>query len=226
MIVTLSPAKLMNFESPPSTQSQSTPLFSKKAEELIEELGKYSVEEISDLMDINLKQSFSVYQQIHSFNIGKTKSKQAAFAYNGIAYSGLAIDNFSEQDLNFAQKHLLILSGLYGVLRPLDMIKPYRLEMQTKLSNSCGETLYDFWSADLTKFLNQSLQKDDKIWVNLMSTEYTKVINQKLLPENTRIITPNFKEQTANGYRQVVVHTKKSEGNDGQIHPEKQNNRY
>lgn len=212
MIVTMSPAKIMDFSASTTIKKSTKPIFSEQATELIGLLEDYPMEDLAELMSINPKQSFETYQQIHSFNLKKAVEKQAAYTYNGIAYQGLDMESLSEQDIDFAQKHLVILSGLYGVLRPLDMIKPYRLEMQIKLQNPKGNNLYDYWKEDLNQYLSERLQKDDKVWINLMSKEYTKVINKKNLPKGTQIITPDFKEQTSTGYRQVVVHTKKARG--------------
>lgn len=212
MIVTLSPAKLMDFSKSVKIKAQTRPLYVKEANYLVDKLKDYSMEELGGLMGINLKQAFDVYQYIHSFHIDKTAEKPAAFAYNGIAYKGLNIKSFSEKKIEYAQQHLIILSGLYGALRPLDVIKPYRLEMQIKLENEKGTNLYDFWAEKLTYYLVKALKADDKIWLNLMSNEYTKAINTKLFPKGIQVITPNFKEQTSTGYRQVVVHTKKARG--------------
>lgn len=212
MIVTLSPAKLMDFRKSVKVKAQTKPLYVKEADYLVDKLKDYSVEELGGLMNINPKQAFDVYQYIHSFHMDKTPCKPAAFAYNGIAYKGLNIESFSEKEIEYAQKHLVILSGLYGALCPLDTIRPYRLEMQIKLENEGGSNLYDFWTEKLTAYLLKALSADNKIWVNLMSNEYTKAINIKLLPKDIQVITPNFKEQTSTGYRQVVVHTKKARG--------------
>lgn len=211
MIITLSPAKLMDF-APISLKEKTKPLFEDKATELIKILKSFSIEEIKGLMKINPKQAFETYQHIQSFFLDKTDKKQAAYTYNGIAFQGLDYNSLNEDEALYGQGHLIILSGLYGVLQPFDIIKPYRLEMQAKLENEKGMDLYSFWTEHLTKYLITRLKKDDNIWVNLMSNEYTKVINKKALPGTVKVITPDFKEQTATGYRQVVVHTKKARG--------------
>jgi len=212
MIITLSPAKLINFETPVSIKEKTAPQFIEQTNELMGILKKLPVVEIGSLMKINHQQTITVYQQIQAFDFDKTPQKQAGFTYNGIAYSGLNIRSFSKAEIDYAQKHLVILSGLYGALRPLDMIKPYRLEMQAELENGNGTNLYAFWNKTLTKYLSGCLSGDDKIWLNLMSNEYTKVITRKDLPKGTKIVTPVFKQQAANGYRQVVVYTKKARG--------------
>lgn len=212
MIITLSPAKIMDFKTPVVGSESSKPLFVKQAGELIERLSQLEKEDIAHLMSVNPKQAFDAYQQIQSFNISKTPSKQAGYAYNGIAFQGLDIASLADGDIAYAQEHLLILSGLYGSVRPLDMIKPYRLEMQAKLQNSKGENLYKYWTDTLSDYLAKRMKADDRIWINLMSKEYTKVIDFKKLPSDVQVITPDFKEQTATGFRQVVVHTKKARG--------------
>jgi cytoplasmic iron level regulating protein YaaA (DUF328/UPF0246 family) len=114
--------------------------------------------------------------------------------------------------MDFARNHLVHLSGLYGVLRPLDLIKPHRLEMQTPVANSKGSDLYAFWSDTLSNYLAEKMKDDDNILVNLVSKEYEKTLNVKLLPDGHKIITPIFKQQAGNGYRQIVVYTKKARG--------------
>lgn len=212
MIITLSPAKMMKFDSLDRKGIETKATFTKEALELVGELKQFSVEEILKLMSVNPKQAMEVYQQINAFGLDRTPQKQAMFAYNGIAFQGLDAKSFSEKDVEYAQKHLIIFSGLYGALRPMDMIKPYRLEMQIPLENSAGSSLYDFWRVKLTRFISDRLNEDDKIWINLASNEYTKVIDKKILPQDIRIIEPNFKQQTAKGYKQIVVYTKKARG--------------
>jgi len=212
MIITLSPAKLIDFDTPVAIKEETEPRFAKQANELIGILNKLTIEEMASLMEINPKQAMTVYQQIHAFHLDKTPRKQAAYAYNGIAYSGLDMKSLTPEETVYAQEHLVILSGLYGALRPLDIIKPYRLEMQARLQNKKGETLYEYWVTSLTKYLTERLNKDDKLWLNLMSSEYTKTINRKQLPKGITVITPVFKQQISTGYKQIVVHTKKARG--------------
>jgi len=212
MIVTLSPAKLLDFNSIVDIKKSSSPQFLRQTGELIEKLKQLSIDEISELMSVNYKQALVVYEQIQFFSTSRSPRKQSVFAYNGIAFKGLSIQSFSPDDIDYAQDHLIVLSGLYGALRPLDMIEPYRLEMQIKLSTDKGKDLYDFWGEMLTMYMIERLTRDDGIWVNLMSDEYSKVMNISKFPGNVNIIVPQFKEQTAKGYRQVVVHTKKARG--------------
>lgn len=212
MIITLSPAKVLDFSPKVSTTEYSEPTFISEAMELNDILKDLQVTEIGHLMKINPKQALEVYQYIHSFDMDISPRKQAAAAYNGIAYAGLNSATFDDNDWKFAQQHLVILSGLYGALRPSDMIMPYRLEMQTKLANSKGKDLYDYWKQDISAYFNQRLNEDNKVWLNLSSNEYSKVIDKKQLPKDLKIITPVFKEQTSQGIKQVTVYAKKARG--------------
>lgn len=202
----------MDFKTSAEILESSSPVYTKQAKNLIEILNTLNTDDIVDLMGVNPKQAFETYQQIQAFNLSKTPAKQAAYTYNGIAFQGLDFSSLPDGDISYAQEHLLILSGLYGIVRPLDLIKPYRLEMQAKLHNQKGNDLYSFWSDILTEDIAKRLKADDNIWINLMSKEYTKAIDTKKLSAKVQIITPDFKEQTATGYRQVVVHTKKARG--------------
>lgn len=212
MIITLSPAKILDFTSNSLSQIASVPVFSEKATELNDILKGLSVKEVGGLMKINPKQALEVYQYIQAFDMDVTPQKQAGAAYNGIAFTGLDAATFSNNDWVFAQEHLIILSGLYGALRPSDMIKPYRLEMLTKLTNNKGKDLYDFWRKEISEYFNRRLTDDDNVWLNLSSNEYSKVMDKKLLPKGLKIITPVFKEQTPQGYKQVTVYAKKARG--------------
>lgn len=212
MIVTLSPAKLLDFESPVSTNESTVPLFQQEADQLYQLLEGSSVEDIKNLMNINVQLAHDVYQYIHAFQLKRTPQKQAIFAFNGMAYLGLQAKSFSEDDLKYAQDHLIHISGLYGALRPLDLIKPHRLEMHTSLVNSRGKDLYEFWGDELSRYIADRMKEDDNIWVNLASKEYTKVVNRKLLPKGHVIIAPVFKQQTDKGYKQIVVYAKKARG--------------
>ena len=212
MLITLSPAKLLDFETPVPFGEHTIPLYRKEADELYKLLRGVPVEEIGGLMNINPQLAHDVYQYINAFPLGRTPQRQAVFAFNGIAYQGLDARSFSKADIDFAQKHLVHISGLYGVLRPLDLIKPHRLEMQTALVNNKGKNLYDFWSDTVSRYIAKRMQEDDNVWVNLASKEYAKAVNRKLLPKGHRIITPIFKQQVDNGYKQIVVYAKKARG--------------
>lgn len=212
MIITLSPAKMQDFETPLSVTKSTDPLFEKEANELYRSMEGTTPQEISQLMKINPKMGHDVYQYIHGFSLPRTPKRQAIFAYNGIAYQGLDAWTMSGDDLDFAQEHLVHITGLYGVLRPLDLIKPYRLEMVIPLVNERGKNLYDFWTETISKYMADRMKKDDNTWINLSSKEYSKAINKKLLPKGARIITPIFMQETAKGPKQIVVYAKKARG--------------
>lgn len=212
MIVTLSPAKTLDYRSPVKFDKCTRPKYQKQANELNDLLKPLSVEEIAKLMSINKQIAHDVHQYIHAYDMSKTPQRQAVYAYNGIAYLGLAPETLSEDDLEYAQSHLSILSGMYGMLRPLDVIKPHRLEMQIALANHMGKNLYDYWSETISRHLGDMLSDDDNTWINLSSKEYSKAVNRKLLPKNHRMITPVFKESRGNGYKQIVVYAKKARG--------------
>lgn len=212
MIITLSPAKLQDFNTPVSIKESTKPLYPKETNELIGELKGFSTNEIAKLMSISPKQSMEVYQHIQGFDMLRTPQKQAAFAYNGIAYKGLDAETISAEDWKFGQEHLVIMTGLYGILRPLDLIKPYRLEFIIKLANSKGNNLYEFWGDAITKYFSERLKKDDNTWLNVASHEYSKVINKKKLSKGTKIVNALFKQETPQGPKTKVVYAKKARG--------------
>lgn len=212
MIIIMSPAKLQNFDTPAPVKESTTPLYPKEAKMLYKSLEALSASDISSLMSINPQLAHNVYQYIHAFPLSRTPQKQAIFAYNGIAYQGLDAQSFTKEDMDFAQNHLVHISGLYGILRPLDLIKPYRLEMQISVVNNKGKNLYDFWSDTISKNLAKKMKADDNTLINLASKEYAKAVNQKLLPKDSKIITPIFKQHTDKGYKQIVVYAKKARG--------------
>lgn len=212
MIITLSPAKLLDFDTPAIVDKSTKPIFQKEASELYRLLENATVEDIKNLMSINVQLAHGVHQYIHAFPLKRTPQKQAVFAFNGIAYLGLDAKTFSDEDIDYAQEHLVHISGLYGVLRPLDLIKPHRLEMQTSLANDRGMNLYEFWGTTVSEYMAKRMKADDNIWVNLTSKEYAKAVDRKLLPKGHRVITPIFKQQTDKGYKQIVVYAKKARG--------------
>lgn len=212
MIITLSPAKLQDFDTPATIQESTIPQFMDDAEYLNGLMRGLTADDIKQLMSISPKMALEVYQYIQSFDLPRVLKKQAALAYNGIAYQGLQAETFSQTDWEFAQKHLVHMSGMYGALRPMDLIKPYRLEAVIKLANDKGRNLYDYWTTILTQYLSERLRADDNVWINLSSKEYTKLIDRKTLAKEVKVITPIFKQQTASGYKQIVVYAKKARG--------------
>lgn len=214
MIITMSPAKILNTKSTNKVTPNKTytPLFADKAKELNQLLKKYSTVELMDMMSINPSLAQETYNYIHNFEIG-TEYFEAVCLYNGIAYQSLDFKNLDRELQLYGNQHLKLLSGLYGILSPLDQIKPYRLEMQTLIDNESGDNLYDYWKSTLTEELIKLFKKQNStIWLNLCSKEYTKAIDKKRINENIKIITPVFKETIGDKYKQIVVYVKKARG--------------
>ncbi len=211
MEIIMSPAKLMDFSSE-KIQNSSKPLFESKTKELINVAQKLSVKDIRNEMKINPKMAKDVFEYFQTFDAKDTPSKAAAFAYNGIAYKGFDARTLSDKELKFAQEHLNIISGLYGIVRPLDKIKPYRLEMGRKIMPKDYESLYDFWGETINHYLSSKLKGKEKVIINVASKEYNKVMRKNLLPANTKVIEMNFLQQQNDNLKQIVVHTKKARG--------------
>ena len=213
MLLVISPAKNLDFDSshPPCKHSQCA--FLDKAEYLVNELSAMSPQQISKLMGISDKLGTLNYDRYQSWQrpFKKSNARPAMFAFNGDVYQGLEAASFSEEDLNFAQQHLRILSGLYGILRPLDLMQPYRLEMGTKLANERGANLYDYWQDVLAAQINKQLKKNQsRTLVNLASNEYFKAIDKNQL--DAEIITPVFKEKRNGQYKIISFSAKKARG--------------
>lgn len=212
MQILLSPAKRMDFKRGDNEIAPTKALFPKKRDELIAVCNGLSVEEIADMMKLNLAMAHEVQEQFNTFGMRSTPVRAAALAYNGIAYLGLNAQDFTADDFAFAQQHLNILSGLYGVVRPMDGIKPYRLEMQQPVMPEGYRSLYDYWQESVNKHLSKRLRKGSRTVVNTASNEYSKVVQKRLLPVGTRLLSLKFLEQEERGLRQIVVHTKKARG--------------
>lgn len=213
MIITLSPSKGQDFDSPVLTRKNSKPRDLKQSELLITELRKIKSKQLQSLM--------SVSENIANLNVERYKtfttpfttknSKPAIFAFKGDVYGGFDLDSFSEDDFAYAQDHLRILSGLYGYLRPLDLIQPYRLEMKTKLKNPLGDNLYQFWDTKITESINKELKgQQQPVVVNLASNEYFKAVKPKLL--EGRLLNINFKETKDGKSRVVAIFAKRARG--------------
>ncbi len=213
MLAVLSPAKSLDFESTLPTKRATQPLFREQAAQLVEILRDYSPEDLSRLMDISQRLGELNYQRYQQWQLpfSLDNARQAIFAFTGDVYTGLDVHEFGQDDLAFAQDHLRVLSGLYGILRPLDLIQAYRLEMGTSLSNPAGRNLYDFWSDTVTRQLNRELAKQDSpLLVNLASNEYARVIDEKAL--DGEIITPVFKDYKNGQYKIISFYAKKARG--------------
>jgi cytoplasmic iron level regulating protein YaaA (DUF328/UPF0246 family) len=159
MLVVISPAKTLDFETPAITSTVSKPQMLKDSSGLVELMRNYAPDDLVNLMGVSQKIAELNVERFHNWHtpFNKKNAKQALLAFKGDVYTGLDAESFSEQDFEFAQQHLRILSGLYGILRPLDLIQPYRLEMGTKLENSRGKNLYEFWADQPTKALKKQL---------------------------------------------------------------------
>ncbi|MFM7021536.1 MAG: peroxide stress protein YaaA [Flavobacteriales bacterium] len=211
MIAILSPAKTLDFESPLPTKKFSLPQNIDKALALIAGLKKMSPKKIGELMDLsdNLsKLNHQRYQDFTEKHDGKN-ARPAVFTFSGEVANGLDAGSFSAREIDYAQKHLRILSGLYGVLKPLDLIQPYRLEMGTSWGPAKHKNLYSYWGNTISEQLNEDFGKS-KTLINLASTEYSRAVNSKAL--NAEIITCHFKEKKGSEYKVVMVFAKKARG--------------
>ncbi|MDO3388703.1 peroxide stress protein YaaA [Gilvimarinus sp. SDUM040013] len=213
MLIVISPAKTLDFDTPPVTDKSSTPDFLNDSRALIKELRNLSPADISGLMSISDKLGVLNFDRFQAFKTPFTEknAKQAVLAFQGDVYTGLNAGSFKARDFDFAQKHLRILSGLYGLLRPLDLIQAYRLEMGTKFSNARGDNLYQFWGDSLTRALNQQLaEQKSRILINLASNEYFKAVKTKQLDAD--VITPVFKDWKNGQYKIISFFAKKARG--------------
>ena len=213
MLFLISPAKALDYETPPTTATHTQPLFVPQASELIAVLRDKSPQQIAELMDLS--------DQLSGLNVARyqawrpkfnTKNaKQAVLAFDGDVYGGLDAKTLSEDDLNWAQQHLCILSGLYGVLRPLDLMQPYRLEMGTRLATPKGKNLYQFWGTQVADYLNQRATADaTPVVINLASEEYFKVVDRKAL--KPRVVTCVFEERKGDQYKVISFMAKRARG--------------
>ena len=218
MLILISPAKTLDFETPARIDRFTQPNLLSDTEVLVEQLRQLSAQEISSLMKVSdkLAELNASRYQTWQPNFDTTNAKQALLAFQGDVYQGMKVDSFKESDFDFAQEHLIILSGLYGILRPLDLIQPYRLEMGTKLIHAklrslSADTLYKFWGDKLTQAINRQLEKlDNKVIVNLASNEYFKAVKPKLI--KGKIITPVFKDWKNDKYKIISIYAKKARG--------------
>ncbi|HKL07724.1 MAG TPA: peroxide stress protein YaaA [Bacteroidales bacterium] len=213
MITIISPAKTLDYYNTIHTNKYSQPELLDDSEILAEALKKFSKNELAKLMDINPDLASLNYERYLQWKKPFTpeNAKQALAVFKGQVFIGLEAKSLTNDELLFAQEHLRILSGLYGVLRPLDLIQPYRLEMGTSLKNKRGKNLYDFWGTKITDFINKELsEQKNKVLINLASNEYFKAIKSKKI--NGEIITPVFKESKGNGFKVVAVYAKTARG--------------
>ncbi len=213
MIILLSPSKTLDFESPTPKIAATQPEFLRESEFLIKALRKKSVADLQKLMDLSPKLAQLNVDRYKAFHTPFTpkNARPCIFAFKGDVYEGLDVESFSTAMLKSAQAELRILSGLYGLLRPFDLIQPYRLEMGTRLATSQGKNLYSFWGDHLTHKINEALAlQKDKTVINLASEEYFGAVN----PENLtgKVVTPIFKEAKGNQLKVIGLFAKKARG--------------
>ena len=208
MLVVVSPAKKLNMK-PIEGVCSTNPYFSKNVRELIEITRTLNVDEIKNLMGISLNLAQLNMERFNLF--GSQEKKQAALAFAGDTYKGLDAESMSSDDLKWAQSHLRILSGLYGILRPLDAIEPYRLEMGSKLKGAHGASLYEYWGKKLSEKLNKEAKENgSQVLVNCASNEYFSAIHFASL--SLKVITPVFMERKDNKEKIVSFYAKKARG--------------
>ncbi len=213
MLIVISPAKSLDFENQYVTKEFTMPEMLDEAEKLSGKLKKMSPDQLSKLMNVSKQLgelNFQRYQDWHT-PFTPENAKQAVLAFNGDVYQGLDAGSLNEKELLLAQKRLRILSGLYGVLKPLDLIQPYRLEMGTKLGYYRSKDLYAFWSTSITRKIKQAVDESGSgLLVNLASQEYFKSIDTKKL--KAKIVTPAFKEYKNGKYIMISFYAKKARG--------------
>jgi len=213
MLTILGPAKTIDTSPHGITESFSFPEYIDRAQALVNQLRQYSISQLKSMMKVSDKLAtlnFERYVQWHS-SYSVEEGQQAILAFSGEVFNGLQARSLSEEDLLFAQAHIRLLSGLYGVLKPLDLILPYRLEMGTKMLNSKGKNLYEFWKEIIpNKIVEETGNQDSKVLINLASNEYFKSIQPGSF--HYKIITPVFKESDGKGFRNVTIYAKKARG--------------
>jgi cytoplasmic iron level regulating protein YaaA (DUF328/UPF0246 family) len=211
MLILLSPAKQLDFSETNETFDTTTPILLPRTEILSKTTARLKITDLKNLMGLSEDLATLNCERFQAFDVKSENGIQAAFAFNGEVYRGLDARNFSADDLNWAQSRLRILSGLYGVLRPLDRIQPYRLEMGTRLKTRKGANLYDFWDNDIAKTLKADLSDQaEQTIVNLASNEYSKAA--KLNSIKAKTTTVDFKEEKDGQLRALMVFAKKARG--------------
>jgi cytoplasmic iron level regulating protein YaaA (DUF328/UPF0246 family) len=213
MLMVLSPAKTLDYDTAANTDLYTKPAFIPRSAELIDTLRQYSPAQIGSLMKISDELAALNVQRYATWDTKFTlkNAKQAVLAFNGDVYEGLQAPSLNKKQTDYLQSHLRILSGLYGVLRPLDLMQPYRLEMGTKLPNKHGKNLYAFWGETVTEAVNAALAENKaKALINLASEEYFKVVKPKLL--TVPVITPVFEDWKGGQYKVISFFAKRARG--------------
>lgn len=208
----ISPAKSLDYESAALTDKASIPKFMQDSAELIDGLRKLTADDVKALMGVSDNIAELNVQRYADWQpeANRQNAKQAVYAFTGDVYTGLSIQTAEQAQVDYVDEHVCILSGLYGMLRPLDLMQAYRLEMGTKFENQRGANLYKFWGDSVTDHLNTILPEESPVLVNLASNEYFKVINKKKL--QARIVTPVFKDLKGDTYKIVSFYAKKARG--------------
>lgn len=214
MITLLSPAKTLDYESPLPVIDFSVPKNLRQSKQLIKALRKKDPQDLSDLMGLSEKLANLNFERNMNWEPPVKHSddiRQAIFAFKGDVYTGLSAYSLKKSDINFLDKHVRILSGLYGILKPLDLMSPYRLEMGTKLETSEGKDLYEFWGQEITNSINESISTHkSKYILNLASVEYFSSVKKDLL--NGEVISPVFKDYKNGKYKIISFFAKKARG--------------
>ena len=212
MVTLISPSKTLNFDNNNSCNLNTDCRLINHTSELHKILVNFSINDLKDLMNVSDKIAELNYNRFKSWEepSKSDSSKQAIYAFKGDVYSGLDAESILENKFDFLQENLRIISGFYGLLRPFDKILPYRLEMGTKLSNSRGNNLYEFWGDNITNLLNNDIEDENSYVVNLASNEYFKSIKKNKL--KNKIITPIFKEFKNGTYKTIAIYAKKARG--------------
>lgn len=214
MITIISPATTMNFDRKLDLET-TTPYFKNDIDKLIQLLQELSKEEVSSLMNLSddlTDLNFTRYKELGESNV---ISSPSILAFDGQVFNCINVEDFNDLDFKFANEHLRIMSGLYGVLKPTDKVSPYRLEMKAKLKNEKGNDLYKFWKNNISSYLYDELQKqDNKVLLNLASNEYSKAIDFKKLNKEFKVINIEFKDYKENvdAYKVIGLYSKKARG--------------
>lgn len=213
MLIVISPAKTLDFKTPPVTSQYTIPALIDESAKLAEKLRKLKPAKIAGLMNVSSSLANLNYERYQMWHLPFTpeNAKQAVLAFDGDVYAGLKAPELSEEVLIASQNKLRIISGLYGILRPLDLIQPYRLEMGTKFGTGRAKDLYAFWGEKITKKVNEALRESNsKVLVNLASQEYFKSINTRKL--DAQVVAPAFKEGKNGEYKIISIFAKKARG--------------
>ena len=213
MLTVISPAKTLDYETPAITRQATQPAFLSRAGELVEDARRLTPGDIQRLMGVSESIANLNHERFMNWHPEFTpqNAKQALLAFKGDVYTGLEAETLDAKGLKFAQKHLRILSGLYGLLRPLDLMQPYRLEMGLRFNNRVGKNLYEFWGNDISDAVQADLKKSGSpLLINLASNEYFKSVNAKTL--DAEIITPVFKDLKQGKYKMISFFAKKARG--------------